>query len=89
MRANKVALQIHSVAVIFYLRKTVLAYCIFFIQCSPVICLVKAKVGPHFRVETCSSSVVNSSSSPAAAYAYLTLIYRISAPTNRTGEIKY
>ena len=49
---NEVALQIRSVAVIFYLYKTVFADCIFFIQCSPVICLVKAKVLPHFRVET-------------------------------------
>ena len=50
---NQVALQICSVAVIFYLRKTVLADGIFFIRCSPVICLIKANVGPHFRVKTC------------------------------------
>lgn len=37
---------------------------------------------------TCSSSAVNSSSSPATANTYPPLVYGISAPTSRTGEIK-
>lgn len=77
MIANKVAQQIRTVAVVFYLRKTVLADFAFVIQCSPItpLCGSTAEVGPHFTVVTCSGPLIFFSFSLFVVSAVLAFVF--------------